>query len=191
MKHNKLHFYVIFLAAAIGLGVVNSSQGMGLRSFVALPVEKGGAVVRLAFEHAGEINRNRLITSMAYGFNAKQTLLLGLPYRLSPAGAQRQGDVSALYRHIIWQVDSLSGTNRLGWLGGVIVPTTANRDGAAQVGFVLTHFKHRHEIDVDVLYQVGAGKRVDSGRYDLSWQYRLSPVERPDWGIATEVNGVL
>jgi len=42
-----------------------------------------------------------------------------------------------------------------------------------------------------VLYQAGLDQRKDSGRYDLSWQYRLAPAVYPDWGIATEWNSVL
>jgi len=113
------------------------------------------------------------------------------PYRLTPTGGNRQGDVSALYRHIVWQQDSFSGTDRLGLPGGAIVPTVSNRDAAVQAGFVFTHFKNRHEIDVDGLYQSGQGSRADSGRYDLSWQYRLSPSDRLDWGISQELNSVL
>jgi hypothetical protein len=33
--------------------------------------------------------------------------------------------------------------------------------------------------------------RPASGRYDVSWQYRLSPANRPDWGILPELNSVL
>lgn len=169
---------------------------MGLRSFVALPVESGGMVVRLAVEHARETDTNTLITSAAYGISAKQTLLLGAPYRLSPAGSNRQGDVSVLYRHIVWQQDHLSGTNRLGLLGGVLIPaddipTGSHQEAAVQAGFVFTHFKNRHEIDIDALYQAGMDNRPDTGRYDISWQYRLAPNQRPDWGIAPEIYSVL
>ena len=164
---------------------------MGLRSFVALPVEKEGTVIRLAFEHAKDADTNTLTTSAAYGISNKQTLLLGMPYQLSPAGGNRQGDLSVLYRHIVWQEDSLSGTNRLGFLGGAIIPTDDDRDGAAQAGFVFTHFKNRHEIDIDALFQAGSNNRPDSGLYDISWQYRLSPTERSDWGINPELNSVL
>ena len=83
------------------------------------------------------------------------------------------------------------GTDRLGILAGLIVPTENDRDAAVQAGFVFTHFKNRNEIDVDILYQSGIDNRLDSGRYDLSWQYRLSPVDRPDWGFASELNTVV
>lgn len=171
--------------------MMGSAYGMGLRSFVALPVEKEGAVIRLANEHAKDADTDTLTTNAAYGISAKQTLLLGMPYRLSPAGDNRQGDISVLYRHIVWQEDRLSGTNRLGLLSGAIVPTDNDRDAAFQAGFVFTHFKNRNEIDIDALYQIGIVNRSDSGRYDISWQYRLSPTERPDWGIAQELNSIL
>jgi len=164
---------------------------MGLRSFVALPVDKGGAVVRLTYERVKSIDADTLTASAAYGIDEKRTLLVGIPYRLSPSGSNRQGDLSMLYRHIVWQKDSLSGTNRLGFLGGAIVPTNNNRDAAAQVGFVFTHFKNRNEIDVDVVFLAGIDNRPSSARYDLSWQHRIKPVEHPDWGIVPELNWVL
>lgn len=178
----------------LGLGCLTGiypAHGMGLRSFVALPVEKNGAVIRFAFEHANEPNTDVLSTSAAYGLNAGQTLLLGVPYRLSPSGADQQGDLSLLYRHIVWQKNRLSGTSRLGLLGGAITPAGSDRNAAIQTGFVFTHFKGRHEIDVDALYQAGIENRPDSGRYDISWQYRLSPAEFPDWGIPSGLNSVL
>jgi len=182
---------LILCLGSLGLGIANNSYAMGLRSFVALPVEKEGAVIRLAFEHEQDTDTNTLTTSAAYGISNKQTLLLSMPYRLSTAGGNRQGDLSALYRHIIWQEDTLSGTNRLGFLGGAIIPTDDDRDGAAQAGFVFTHFKNRNEIDIDALYQAGSKNRSDRGRYDISWQYRLSPTERFDWGLDQELNTVL
>ena len=172
-------------------GSAAPAYGMGLRSFVALPVEKHGVVVRFAVERASRADTSVLSTSAAYGFNAKQTLLLGFPYRLSPAGPGRRGDVSALYRHIVWQQDSASGTKRLGLLGGGIIPTASHRDATVQAGFVFTYFKNRDEIDVDALYRAGTGDRAAGGQYDISWQHRIVPAERPDWGIPPELNTVL
>ncbi len=96
------------------------------------------------------------------------------------------GDVSALYRHIVRQADTAAGTDRLGWLGGVIIPTDSDRDEAVQAGAVFTRYRGRNEIDLDVLYQQGLGNRDNTARYDLSWQYRISPSEYPEWGIPTE-----
>ena len=169
----------------------NVSHGMGLRTFVALPVEKGGMVIRLATVNTKDTTSLR--TSVAYGVDINQTVLLGVPFRLSSSslGDDRLGDVSALYRYVVWRKDSLRGTDRLGLLGGTIVPTENDDDMATQAGFVFTHFENRHEVDVDVLYQSGAGRRLNSGRYDISWQYRLIPVEHPDWGISQAINIVM
>lgn len=179
------------LCISILLGIVAPVHGMGLRSFVALPVEKGGAVVRFVYQHSNDVDIDVLSANVAYGLSANQTLLLGLPYRLSPGGTDQQGDLSILYRHILWQQDRQSGTSRLGLLGGAIIPTEIGRDEAFQAGFVFTHFQDRNEFDVDALYQAGFEDRPVSGRYDVSWQYRLSPTNRPDWGMPPELCGVL
>lgn len=171
--------------------MTSSLYGMGLRSFVALPVEKDGTVVRFLYEHAKDVNTDELTTSLAYGLSSNQTLLLGIPYRLSPSGANRQGDVSLLYRHIVLQNDNFWGTTRFALLGGAVIPTKSERDSAAQAGFVYTYFKDRNEVDIDTVYQAGIDNRKDSGRYDISWQYRLSPIKRPIWGLTQELNSVL
>ena len=121
-----------FIATLGLLGLVGQSYAAGLRSFIALPVDKGGTVIRVGVEHvnnnSNKNNVDQLFTGVAYGISAKQTLLLGMPYRLSPAGDNRQGDVSVLFRQIIKQNDFHSGTGRLGILGGAIVPTDKERD---------------------------------------------------------------
>lgn len=191
MKISGNNIYSVCCAASLWFGFSVGGYSMGLRSFVALPVEKNGAVARLTLERTKYADTDILKTSAAYGVSAHQTLLFGIPYRLSPAGGNRQGDLSTLYRHITWREDSTFGTDRLGLLGGVIVPGKKDREAAVQAGFVFTHFKNSHEIDIDALYQSGLGNRLDGGRYDISWQYRLSPTERPDWGLTQELNTVL
>lgn len=162
------------------------AHGMGLRSFVALPVEKGGTVVRATVEHNTDADTTHAGLNVGYGINHRQTLLFGMPYRLSSGDGDRTGDVSALLRQIVLQSDTVSGTNRLGLLAGFIIPTDSDRDEAVQAGAVFTHFRGRNEIDLDVLYQQGLGDRDNSARYDLSWQYRISPSQYPEWGISTE-----
>jgi hypothetical protein len=164
---------------------------MGLRSLVALPVDKGGSVVRFTLESANKANTDYLITSAAYGISADQTLLLGLPYRIEPDGKDRTGDLSVLYRHISWREDKRDGTNRLGLLVGALLPSQTDDSSAVQAGLVFTHFKNRNEIDSDLLYRFGKNDRLDSARYDISWQYRLRPTRRPAWGLVPELNTVL
>jgi hypothetical protein len=159
---------------------------MGLRSFVALPVEKGGTVVRATVEHNTDADTTHAGVNVGYGINHRQTLLFGMPYRLSSGDGDRTGDVSALLRQIVLQSDTVSGTNRLGLLAGFIIPTDSDRDEAVQAGAVFTHFRGRNEIDLDVLYQQGLGDRDNRARYDLSWQYRISPSQYPEWGISPE-----
>jgi hypothetical protein len=159
--------------------------------FVALPVEKGGSVLRFQNIYASQSEVDLFVTSFAYGIDAKQTLLLGMPYRLKPSRGERQGDISLLYRYILLQDDSFEGTSRFALLAGAIIPTASERDYAAQAGFVYTYFRDRHEIDVDIVYKKGFDARLDTGNYDLSWQYRVMPDVRDDWGITQELNTVV
>ncbi len=186
-----MHSKTCLLAFVTGLMLQAPVHAMGLRSFVALPVDKGGAVLRMQWERNDDAAIEVGIANAAYGLSAKQTLLFGLPYRLTPGGNNRRGDLSALYRHTVQQMDSAAGTRRLGLLGGIIIPTASGRDGAVQGGFVYTDYQGRHEFDADLLLQAGLDDRADSGRYDLSWQYRLTPADYPDWGTTRELNGVL
>ncbi|MEA3274076.1 MAG: hypothetical protein U9Q81_02015 [Pseudomonadota bacterium] len=161
-------------------------SAMGIRSFVALPLEEGGTVLRLFGQRNRDQNLNVLTSNLAYGVSARQTLFLGLPYRLSSGEGDRLGDLSALYRYTAWQVDNLEGTSRLGLLGGTILPTDSDRDVRLQVGAVATFFRRRHEWDLDALWVEGLGKARDRARYDIAWQYRLTPAEHPVWGIGDE-----
>ena len=164
---------------------VNASA-MGIRSFVALPLEEGGTVLRLFGERNQDQDQNILTTSLAYGVSARQTLFLGLPYRLSSGEGDRLGDVSALYRYTAWQVDTMEGTSRLGLLGGAVIPTDSGRDAHVQAGAVATFFRQRYEWDLDALWLEGLGDANDRARYDIAWQYRLTPAVYPEWGIGSE-----
>ena len=66
---------------------------MGLRSFVALPVEKGGKVLRLQLERTPDAHRETATVSMAWGLSGTQTLLFGVPYR--PPRAATLGGVTS------------------------------------------------------------------------------------------------
>ncbi len=162
------------------------ASAMGIRSFVALPIESGGTVVRLVDEHIADTEVNRLIGNLAYGISAKQTLFLGLPYRLSSGQGDRLGDLSLLYRHIVWQEDTMQGTSRMGLLGGAVLPTDSARDEHLSLGAVATFYRQRHEWDLDLLWFEGTGEAKDRARYDIAWQYRLSPAEHAEWGIGSE-----
>jgi hypothetical protein len=178
----------VCIAGGLVLTLIQSTvYGMGLRSFVALPVEKNGTVLRSIVEHNTDNDTNNLTANMAYGVSHTQTLLMGLPYRLSSGDGDSLGDAGILYRHIVRQQDTAVGTQRVGLLGGVIVPTDGDRDNALQAGTVYTLYRGQNEIDIDVLYQQGLGNRNNAARYDLSWQHRISPTEYPEWGIPKEL----
>jgi len=164
---------------------------MGIRSFVALPLEEGGAVLRFVGVKNIDRDINIISTNVAYGLSGNQTLFFGLPYRVSSTGNNRRGDLSLLYRHTTWQVDTLEGTSRFALLGGAVLPTGSERGGvdqagAVQAGAVATFFRQRYEWDLDVLWQQGLDNRPNTGRYDIAWQYRLSPASYPEWGIVSE-----
>ncbi len=178
-----------FVVALFALGALLAPTlvpAMGLRSFVALPLEKSGTVLRLFAERNSDTNVDTLTTELAYGMSGTQTLFLALPYRLSPAGNDRTGDLSLLYRHIVWQQDDTTGTRRLGLLGGLVLPSDSGRDTRAQAGAVATFYRGRQEWDVDFLWIDGLGQAPDSARYDVAWQFRLTPATYPAWGIGSE-----
>ena len=207
MKTLITSFTSIVIAALLALLSVPNANSMGLRSLVALPLDKYGYVIRFLYVHATNSNSDNFISSAAYGLNNKQALLFSIAYKLTPRDEQEFSELSTLYRHTVIQDDFFSGTSRLALLAGATFPigdspisdspidndTGANdpshkhRDPAIQVGFVYSFFKNRHEFDFDALYQAGIDRRSDTGRYDISWQYRLSPSIYPDWGIAPEI----
>ena len=182
---------VFVVAAASLIAWSSGASAMGLRSFVALPLETGGTVLRLFDEYNADQDINVLTTNLAYGISGKQTLFFGLPYRLSPSGGDRVGDLNVLYRHVVWQVDDDVGTSRLALLGGAVVPSDSDRDLRVQAGAVATFFRRRYEWDLDVLWVQGFDDAPNAARYDISWQYRLTPATYPEWGAATELDGVL
>ena len=185
MCHLKWILSIILLLFSI------STVAMGLRSFVALPLEQGGMVFRL--QNFGEFNNNQNVTiaNFAYGLTGKQTLLFGMPYRIAPSGPNRSGDVSALYRYTAWQEDFADGTYRLGLLGGGLIPTNHSSDGGLQGGAVATFYQGRHELDFDGLWAQGFGQSPNRAQYDVSYQYRLFPSEYPDTGLGSQWNAVI
>lgn len=164
---------------------------MGLRSFVALPINKGGIVTRLVVDQAPETNNDQLTTNLAYGIDGKQTFFLAAPYRLSSGEGDRLGDIDLLYRNILWQDINLNNPTRFGLLVGAVVPTESDRDPKASAGFVVTHVNDRHELDADALWQQGIDDAPNTLRYDLSWQYRIYPKEYPEWGLSSLLNTVV
>lgn len=160
--------------------------GMGLRSIAAMPVGKASAILRVQLIRNDDADMETLMTNLAYGIDGKQTLMLGLPYRISPAGKDRLGDASLLYRYEIYSDYSKDGQMRLGLLAGAVVPTESDNDTRAQFGGVSIFTYKRHELDASLLWVDGPGITPKTGRYDISWQYRLAPAARPQWDLVPE-----
>lgn len=191
MKKNKTKSYINLILCSFGIVIASGVSAMGLRTFVALPVEKDGGVFRFLYDYNNDSKQRLLNVNVAYGLSSNQTFLMSIPYIYDLEGKRQLDELSFLYRNILWKDDRLSGTTRIGFLGGALLPSQDTQNTSALLGFVVTHFNERHEIDFDVLYNTGSGDKAKNVRYDLSWQYRLSPNRRPDWGLATEFNSVL
>ena len=182
----------LWLASFCGVYLIGAnSYAMGLRSFVALPINQGGVVTRLVVDEVPETNNDQLITNIAYGLDGKQTFFVVAPYRLSSGKGDRLGDIGFLYRNMLWQDIETSQSTRLGLLVGAVAPTDDDRDPKISTGFFITHYNDRHELDIDALWQQGIDDAPNMLRYDISWQYRISPAEYPEWGLSSLWNTVI
>jgi len=176
----------ILALGLISITFSGSIFSMGIRTFVALPLEQSGMVFRLQDIGRFDSDKSVAIGNFAYGLTGKQTLFFGIPYRLTPRGKNRSGDVSALYRYTAWQKDFKDGTYRLGLLGGGLIPTNNASNGGAQGGAVTTFYQGRQELDLDALWGQGFGRSHNRARYDVAYQYRLTPSEYPESGLGPE-----
>ncbi len=178
-EFERRHYALLALMWASGLAAG------GIRSFVALPLEPGGRVVRSQLTYSTNPDVTILTTNLAWGLTPRQALLFAMPY-MSVEGHDDLGDLSAIYRHTVLQHDFREGTRRVAVLGGLRIPTDSERDIRPQLGAVLTLYRGRAEWDIDLLWTQGTGDSPDMGRYDVSWQYRLAPKQYPEWGIPAE-----
>lgn len=153
----------------------------GVRSFVALPVEDDGRVVRALAEYEDDQALSTLGLSAAYGITASDTLLFGLPLRLLPGGPDMQGPFSVLYRRTLWRRDVPEGTSRFASLIGLTVPIDGGSAAQFQVGGVYTFYRGRTQWDIDALWRPARSETPATGRFDIAWDYRLSPAEYPEW----------
>ncbi len=168
-----------------------NSFALGLRSMVAVPIAEGDFVFRMMNNSLNKPYMDALGFGLAYGLPNDGALFIGMPYRLTPAGPNRTGNVSALYRYIIKREDRKDGTFRVGLLGGGLIPSNNASDGGAQLGAVATYFKDRDQIDATLVGAAGFGKSRNTVRYDLSWQRRLAPLVFPEWGLPVSLQSVL
>jgi len=169
----------------------HAAHAGGLRSLVALPLEPGGIVTRL--QVIGSSNPDNMLVSgtVSYGLTTRQTLIFNVPYRNLERGDDGFGYVTALYRGTLYQHDEFNATRRIAVIGGLRVPTDSDLDTQITAGLVATVYKRRSEWDFDIVWMQGLGRGGNNARYDVSWQYRLTPTEYPEWGIPTEWQSVV
>jgi len=163
----------------------------GLRSLVALPLEPGGVVTRLQFVASSSPDNLTIAGTVLYGLTTRQTLIISVPYRDLEFGDDGFGYVTGLYRRLVYQHDEPNATRRIAVIGGLRAPTDGDLDPQISAGLVATLYKQRSEWDIDLVWMEGLGRSGDNARYDVSWQYRLTPSEYPEWGIPTEWQSVV
>jgi hypothetical protein len=129
--------------------------------------------------------------TVLYGLTPRQTLIIGVPYRKLELGGDGFGYVTALYRGTVYQHDRPNATRRIAVIGGIRVPTDSDLDPQIAAGVVATLYQQRSEWDFDLVWMEGTGRSGNNARYDVSWQYRLTPSEYPEWGIPTEWESVV
>jgi len=118
-------------------------------------------------------------------------LIIGVPYENLEFGDDGFGYVTAFYRGTVYQHDEPNATRRVAVIGGLRAPTDSELDPQIAVGMVATVYKQRSEWDFDLVWMEGVGRSGNNARYDVSWQYRLTPAEYPEWGIPTEWESVI
>ena len=163
----------------------------GLRSLVALPLEPGGVVTRLQIVGSLTPDNTTIAGTILYGLTTRQTLIIGVPYRNLEFGDDGFGYVTGFYRGIVYQYDEPNATRRVAVIGGLRIPTDSSLDPQIAAGLVATVYKQRSEWDFDIVWMEGLGRSGNNARYDISWQYRLTPAEYPEWGIPTEWESVV
>jgi len=163
----------------------------GLRSLVALPLAPGSVVARLQIVGSSTPDNLTIAGTVMYGLTTRQTLIISVPYRHLEFGNDGFGYVTGFYRGTMYQHDEPNATRRIAVIGGLRMPTDGNHDPQIAAGLVATVYRHRSEWDFDIVWMQGLGRSGNNARYDVSWQYRLTPSEYPEWGMPTEWDSVL
>ncbi len=169
----------------------HAAHAGGLRSLVALPLEPGGVITRLQVVGSSNPDNISIGGTVLYGLTTRQTVIIGVPYEDLEFGDDGYGYVTGLYRGTVYQHDEPNATRRVAVIGGLRVPTDSNLDPQIAAGLVATVYKKRSEWDFDLVWMEGLGRSGNNARYDVSWQYRLTPSEYPEWGIPTEWESVI
>ncbi len=187
MRSHRARACLVALTCLVG----NVAYAGGLRSLVALPLEPGGIIVRLQGIGSSSPDNISVAGTLLYGLTTRQTLILSVPYRDLETGDDGFGYVTGLYRRTVYQHDEPNATRRIAVIGGLRVPTDSDLDPQISAGLVTTIYRRRSEWDIDLVWMEGLGRSGNNARYDISWQYRLTPSEYPEWGIPTEWQSVV
>jgi len=187
MRSHRARACLIALTCLVG----NVAYAGGLRSLVALPLEPGGIIARLQGIGSSSPDNISVAGTLLYGLTTRQTLILSVPYRDLETGDDGFGYVTGLYRRTVYQYDEPNATRRIAVIGGLRAPTDGDLDPQISAGLVATMYKQRSEWDIDLVWMEGLGRSGNNARYDVSWQYRLTPAEYPEWGIPTEWQSVV
>lgn len=189
--------------AIAALALATSARGQGINTNVALAVSEGEGIWRSqlrwirATDDPSPLDReaDRLVApqTLVYGVTPKLTAFATLPilaHREIQAGGRTVledeaiGDLTLLGRYTFYQDDYAPlSTRRVAFLGGVKLPTGADRFGTPSFdplfGLVATGATNRHEVDADLLFTATTERQgVETGdrlRYDVAYRYRLWP----------------
>ena len=187
MRSRRAFTWLVALACLVG----DATYAGGLRSLVALPLEPGGIVTRLQVVRASSPDNTTVTGTVLYGLTTRQTLIFSVPYRDLERGDDGFGYLTGLYRRTVYQHDEPNATRRIAVIGGLRVPTDSDLDPQISAGLVATVYRRRSEWDFDLVWMEALGRSGNNARYDVSWQYRLTPSEYPEWGIPTEWQSVI
>ncbi len=187
MRSHSTLSWLVTLACLFG----HAAHAGGLRSLVALPLEPGGIITRLQVVDSSSPDNLLVSGTLLYGLTTRQTLIFNVPYRDLESGDDGFGYVTGLYRGTVYQHDEPNATRRIAVIGGIRVPTDSNLDSQISAGMVATMYRKRSEWDIDLVWMQGLGRGGNNARYDVSWQYRLTPSKYPEWGIPTEWQSVV
>jgi hypothetical protein len=130
--------------------------------------------------------------TLVYGFTPRLTAFATVPIlaaqKLEAAGSSERdsaiGNLRLLARYMLYVDDYAAlSTRRVALLAGLKLPSGADRIGTPtfdpSAGGVATWTANRHELDLDLLFELGTKRHgVESGnrlRYDLAYRYRLWP----------------
>ncbi len=155
-----------------------------------------------------------------YGFTAKTSLLVNLPYihrELKTPNSPRRlarglGDLTLLGKHRIFTHNFKGGTSRFSLIGGLELPTGDDDEadslgplpkslqpGSGSVDFLaggaFTYQTLDHELDADLRYifnrEANDFEFCDVFKYNLAYQRRVWPSILPDKEIYSQWNAVL